>query len=475
MKKILIGCFFVVSLFALQQAFAQQEGAENCIELDGQKICFPQQAPQQEEQERKENLYAVNPNLISKVESKIKRYTKQNKWDQVTLWNEILDALYGENVMNTYHYALREAQSTKRKKKSRKLWNQIADALYAVQSLQLTEYNRYDFDSDLLAVLIRKMSLSKTMEEERPWRNVLLALSGQLTGLGGTVEVLKHFVKPNQRPPEWEQLIGALEKYTLESYGEEPFLADVRPNNAKQYDIYDAETEEKIASISIDANDETVGIIRGGQGEYHTSDGRTEWALDFAKGAEGDEGYLSYGYWANSQVPVGREDDNFNERRAVVFYHGDNPATDISSVKGKAIYQGKTVGVWKYNAPASHEINEFTGEVGLIANFEKNTIDGLITGLNNSLPERTLPGQIRLEPAELSSNGQFNGQASSPVNVGSGEWSGRFYNHGNSTDAPGQVGGSYSFLTGVGEKGIQMEGAFGATLWEQPIDTGQEQ
>ena len=421
----------------------------------------------------------VDPKLIKKVKAKVDSFTEKGNEKALELWVPVLDALsgkYEDNESNLFVATLmaHHKMTTTKKKKQRKLWGKITDALYATLDSQLLEKEYDDLDSDLVAVLKDMLSSTEKREEKQPWRHVLMVLSGTVNDSARSVVMaLEHYVSvTGQRPSRWDELIDGLEQYALErSYGEKPFIYDVRANSSYSYDIYDAETGEKIGSV--DAMDhpaaEMIGPIESRlKGRYNTNQGMTKWALK--KIGSEDTDYLSYGYWAHSRVPVGRENDNFNERQMVAFFHGDNPATDISHIRGSAYYKGKTVGVWKYNLPKEPEINGFKGDVALVVSFEKDTIRGNITNLehdfnNRNNPEDSiLPVQIHLGTADLSPNGQFSGRTSFGNNENNGEWNGRFYNQESQTDAPGQVGGSYSVVTGLKEKDMQIQGAFGASL-----------
>ncbi|MCZ0933519.1 MAG: hypothetical protein OXJ52_10285 [Oligoflexia bacterium] len=410
------------------------------------------------------DIKSLDPGLIEKVEAKIASFNKKGKEKQVEFWTSILNALHGDNVQNALGTAVIKL-GTSKNKKNRKLWNRILSALHTVQSIQLMEYDDYDLDLALIKIIKENFALA-TGNEAQAWRQLLLALSGKSSDLAGSVVSLKHYMTnmASEKPANWNQLIDGLEKYVLDGYGH--LTAEVRSTGKHTYDIY-SEDGEKIASIN--AADPAYGLppgeTVGGETTGHQSvkdgkvrNGQTQWRRQFAFEAQGDTNYLSYGYWARYQS-VGETDSNYNERQTAVFYAGDNPASNIDSVRGMAVYQGKTLGVWTSNVPANNQINEFTGKVSLTANFEKNTISGNIKELSAS----NLPNQIDLGSAEMSSNGQFSGITSAD-GYDNGNWEGRFYNHDSPTQAPGQVGGTYNINEGIQEEDINIQGAFGADM-----------
>ncbi|MDE0118727.1 MAG: hypothetical protein OXM55_01805 [Bdellovibrionales bacterium] len=426
-------------------------------------FCVPHTFAEQEERKDRYDINSYDPKLIKQVQGRVAASTKRGNEKKVEMWSAILDALYGDNVLQAMAIAAQNMQFAKKKK----IWSRIFNALYTVQALQLIEYDEYDFDPDLIEVMKNRMASAKGVEAE-VWRGVLMMLSGQSRDdVVNSISALKQVISlQGNEPPEWDQLIGALENYALESYGEKALTAEVRSNSAYEYDIYDTETGDKIGSIDASPIPGIGSLGSQIDGFYNTNTGRTKWAL-YKLGNE-DTNYLSYGWWAHSFVPVGRENDNFNERPILAFFHGDNPAQDVSNVRGAAIYTGSTAGVWKYNTPGEHGTNGFKGNINLLANFETDTISGQIINLTHSInynnpSDSVLPTRIYLGTAEFSSNGQFSGQTSFDHNNKNGEWNGRFYNHDSPEDAPGEVGGAYSITTGIQADDMQIEGSFGAS------------
>ena len=429
-------------------------------------LYFPYSFAEQED-EKRENHYQVSSGLIKKVEKKIASHAKKGNEKKLLQWNIVLEALQGDrDALYPLGVAVEQSNSAKRKG-VRKFWSKVAEALKQVLDSQLMEYE-YNFDEDTIEVIKDRLIVSQGDEKEA-WRYILLALSGRTVDLVDPIVYLKHIItSKNNEPPEWDQVILELEEYALESYGEKLFIADIRSNSPYKYDVYDSETGEKVGSIDASPREIASEIVMlGGKidGYYNTNKGRVKWWLK--KIGEGNTDYLSYGYWASSKVPIGEE--NFHERRITGFYHGDNPATDISSVEGYAFYTGKTVGVWKYNTTQEHEVNGFKGDASLTVDFERDTIRGELQNLTHNhhntdeISDSLLPDKIYLEEADLNSNSQFQGVTSFDNN-NNGKWNGQFYNHESSTDAPKIVGGSYSIVTGLREKDMQIEGSFGASI-----------
>ena len=404
------------------------------------------------------SVNSANPRLISKVKSRLYKAERKGRDKQAESWAFVLDALQGkhDDAMMAYVIASSKAQTTKAKK-NRKLWGQVADVLGSIVDLQLMGDHDYDFDTKFLKVIQKKLDSSSGQESE-VWRNVLRSLVGKEDRLASSIQALKYYMKINSsaKPAEWNELIEELERYTAESY-EEPFVASVESESAYVYKIRDAETNEIVGTI--DASKELFpGERIGGAttGRYGTSAGRTSWELRFAKGADGDTNYVSYGYWSRSRVPEGEEGNDYNERQTAVFYDGDNPAGNVDKVRGYAVYKGVTIGVIRQNTPESQEIDHFSGSVELKVNFEEDNIQGHIDNLGDS----RLPNRIDLGQTNFDSDGGFDGEISGFI---SGEYSGQFYNQDSSSEAPEHVGGDYSFRTGFEEDDFAVEGAFGAS------------
>ena len=410
------------------------------------------------------------PGLLAELKSKIKKFEKRGNYNQVRDLNYILNGLYGKggilSVRRAYLLAL-EKQESVRKKKNRIFWNQVTSMLEINQGLIFTEMNtdsNNDFDVSLTRLMINTMNFSETEYERNIFYSVLMGIFGY-NGyskphiLANHIVHLRNLMEEDKRPDRWNELIDELETYALDSYEEKSFMADVRTQNAYNYDIYDTETGEKIGSIKAGS-----GQVYGDGGLTSTED--IKWALKFAKGAAGNTDYLSYGVWSRSRVPVGREDDNYNERQVVVFYDGDNPVENIDRVTGQALYQGDTVGVYHSNTTEDHEIARFTGVVHLKVDFDKNHIRGKITNLSSS----ELPSRITLVKTDFDSKGNFNGEVTSNSNPDvKGEWNGGFFNQGGPTDAPEHIGGSYSLSTGIRKNDLKVQGAFGTSkVFEHP-------
>ena len=399
------------------------------------------------------NQYAVDPDLISTVSAKIDHHknTTGNK-KAMKVWTRMLNALYGNGNLKSI---IKEAKKKAKRNYDNEtiLWSQLTGALETVEILVLFDYD-YDYDPDVVKVIADHINHSVKSKRQR-WLNILRSLYKQ--DVDKAIAQLKS-LKRGDRPPEWEQMISKLEGY------EEKFIADVQHQNAYSYDIHSVETGEKIASVRASSSNKS-----GSSGDYSASEGKTHWEIQFA-GTEGNTNYLSYGYWANSRRS--ESNVNYNERQSAVFFHGDDPSGDVNSVKGHAVYSGETVGVWQYNTTEQPEVNRFTGDVNLVANFNKGNISGTIKNLADSRADESSISnslnQINLGLADFDSNGRFNGHANafdSDRNVvGDGEWNGGFYNQSSPEEAPEQVGGDYSLSTGKRSMDIQIQGAFGADL-----------
>ena len=401
-----------------------------------------------EERERPDNWYAVNPNLISDIEDRIDDHSGgEGDAKALKAWSELLNGLYGKASVKV---ALRRAKANARKNydDAGDLWKRAVAALEIVQDLQLFEYD-YNFDPELIEVIqnmVNENNRKGKSGQERTWRNLLVALTGEGDLKKATKKIKS--LKKRDRPPEWASIIDALEGY------EPKFHGYATAKGAYSYDLYNEETGEKLYSLDVDA-----GTSKGTSGNYRS--GKVQWDIQVV--GDGESDYLSYGYWARSRA--NRDENKTYKRERVAFYHGDNPTTDISQVRGAALYRGESVGTWQYNTTKEREINSFTGDVELIANFEKGNVAGHVKNLEGS----NLPfDRVSLGTAEFDSEAQFEGttrafQGGSPVGD-HGEWNGGFFNQDNPEDAPSELGGSYRVSTGEGVSDVDIQGSFGTSL-----------
>ena len=394
--------------------------------------------------EEDKNWYAVDENLLAEIRDKIGEHSGEGG-DRTALkvWQNVLDGLYGKySVKNALRQATIGANGNY--DDASDLWSRTVRALLVVRDLQLFEYD-YNFDPELILVvqnMMNEYSAKGKTGKERTWRNVLMALMGD-GDLKKATDKIKSLGKKH-RPPEWGRLVDALEGY------EDKRATHGVAKGAYSYELYDTETGEKLYSLDIDSDTK-----QGTGGDYET--GKIQWDV------RGDTSYLSYGYWARSRA--NSDENKTYTRDRAVFFHGDAPAGNIDQVRGIAIYKGNTVGVWQRNTTKDGEINGFTGDVDLVANFEEGSVAGYI----NKLDDPDLPiDKISLGKAYFDSNSRLSGKTRA-INGGNavgyhGEWQGGFFNQADPEDAPGEIGGTYSVSTGKGTSDIDIQGAFGTSL-----------
>ena len=430
--------------------------------LLGILVCLWGGASIQAANEEPLNWYAVDSNLLSEIRDRISEAEENEDADALESWRLILDGLYGKASIKQ---ALKKATAkTKNGESDILLWNKIASALEIVRDLQLFEYD-YNIDPELVLVIqnmVNENSSKGKKGKERIWNNVLMAMMGE-GNLKKAIKKLKS-LKKKDRPEEFNRLIDALEGYESKSAAAAGYAV---ANSAYNYDLYDSETGTKLYTLEFDSDTK-----QGTSGNYNSKNGKMQWDVQFA-GGEKKSNYLSYGYWASSKANGGK-DKTYNRER-VAFYHGDNPATDIDQVRGAALYRGDAVGVWHKNTTKSKEMNGFTGEVELIANFEEGNVSGQIKNLSDS----NMPiDKIYLGTAEFDSNAQFSGETATFNNghrVGQerGTYQGGFFNQENPTDAPGELGGTFSASTGEDVSDINVHGAFGTSVVHHDDTYGQ--
>ena len=397
------------------------------------------------------NWYAVDANLIAAVKAKIEYHSgEEGDAEALQSWQVLLDGLYGTGSVKK---ALRQATSNAKKNHddAGDLWNKAITALSIVRDLQSFEFD-YNIDPELVLVvqnMVNESNRKGKAGKERVWSNLLMAMMGEGNLAKAIAKVKK--LKKKDRPEEWDRLIDALEGY------ENRFSGYAVANNAYSYDLYDEETGKKLYSLEFDSDSK-----KGSSGRYNSKSGKMHYEVKFA-GGEKSSNYLSYGYWARSKA---NGDKKTYKREHVAFFHGDNPANDVDQVRGAALYRGDAVGTWKYNTTKSKEVNSFSGDVELIADFEQGNVSGSITNFGDS----NLPvDKISLGKAAIDSDGTFGGRTrafndGAPVGVDHGEYEGGFFNQDNPTDAPNEMGGTFTALTGEDTTDVHIEGAFGTSV-----------
>ena len=402
----------------------------------------------------------VKKGTISKVVTKIQKREEKGDTEGVANLNIILDALSGVRDLRSLQQAFAVADGYFENAESwypRDFWKKVLANLDKIQDVQLSEYN-YQFNAELTDLMLRRMKKAPNEAEADAWRTALLDMALKNGGAG--IEDLLDFVENGgsdedsvRVPKKWDELSGALQAYALEVHDDmASFEADVRPENAYDYKIYDSPLRHELDPVySIDGSSTRKSHLSG---SYGTEKGQVEWKIKNAPLADGDRNYLSYGYWSRSRVPAGREDDNYNERQTAVFYNGDSPAGNLDGVTGKAQYSGDTVGTIRKNTSESAAIDSFRGDMSLKVDFDSDTITGSISNISD--PRL---GGVGMSGTFDSTTGEISGT----VDQHRGEWNGQFYNSGeNPTDAPEHVGGSYSYTTGLEKDDLTVEGAFGA-------------
>ncbi len=145
------------------------------------------------------------------------------------------------------------------------------------------------------------------------------------------------------------------------------------------------------------------------------------------------------------------------------FFRADN----LPGLTGTATYKGDAVGLHAKRAAVDDtpDINEFTADVALTANFGDNTelgsVSGTVSNFNVGGMEKSL--ELSLERATITgdrNSGFFKGDTSAAGGF-SGKWAGAFYGDGQATtDKPASVIGTFGASN---EGGLEsFIGAFGA-------------
>ncbi len=180
-----------------------------------------------------------------------------------------------------------------------------------------------------------------------------------------------------------------------------------------------------------------------------------------------DSDYLALGYWAWTPGPGGT-------RRPFVgaAASGNDPFQVglVAAVAGRATYAGAATGLYA-GGDAPSAFRGFGAGVKLTADFDENSIVGLVTDGKDSATGEQLFEELVLETAAIQDTDAafFRGEVSGLLNgqTVEGNWGGQFYGNGLATtdipvsfaEPPGSVAGTFGARV-VG--GDSLLGAFGA-------------
>ena len=180
-----------------------------------------------------------------------------------------------------------------------------------------------------------------------------------------------------------------------------------------------------------------------------------------------DSDYLALGYWAWTPGPGGTRGPFVGAAAS-----GNDPfqVGHVAAVAGRATYQGAATGLYA-GGVAPSAFRGFGAGVKLTADFDENSIVGLVTDGKDSATGKQLFEELVLETAAIQDANAafFRGEVSGLLNgqTVEGNWGGQFYGNGlASTDIPvsyaeppGSVAGTFGARV-VG--GDSLLGVFGA-------------
>ena len=166
-----------------------------------------------------------------------------------------------------------------------------------------------------------------------------------------------------------------------------------------------------------------------------------------------DRDFLDFGYWGS-----GTTDATGSAYEVQSFFRGEQPYGSVSSVTGRATYEGTAVGLYALRAEGQDgavlDADQFTAEVSLTAQFGQLAgIGGTVSGFRDSLDNPIDPDwSVSLAGTPTDSDGAFSGLATG------GTWSGQFFGDASSGQPPSGVAGQFTAQLDNGD----LMGSFGA-------------
>ncbi len=177
-----------------------------------------------------------------------------------------------------------------------------------------------------------------------------------------------------------------------------------------------------------------------------------------------DTDYLSLGYW----LVVPDDTASAADYEVGVFADGANPfdKDNLMGLTGTANYSGDALGLHtsKSAADAIPDINHFTADVSLTADFGDGSALGSVSGTVSDFEVGGAPKAMTLNLGaspitNAAGGGFFNGDTSTTGFTG--KWGGQFFGNGGSpTDHPGSAAGTFGATKNDGLE--SFIGAFGA-------------
>jgi hypothetical protein len=177
-----------------------------------------------------------------------------------------------------------------------------------------------------------------------------------------------------------------------------------------------------------------------------------------------DSDYLAGGIWVYApDDAAGTEDYEFG-----AFVDGNDPftAANLDGLTGQAEYMGVEDAAGVYTDSTTDRNSFFYADVALTANFDTDTISGMISNFYDDTDDEPVEGNpsLTLGTADINTDANFFTGDTSMTFDGddfAGKWGGQFYRNGaNATDHPGSVAGTFGGATADDTKAFL--GVFGA-------------
>ena len=180
----------------------------------------------------------------------------------------------------------------------------------------------------------------------------------------------------------------------------------------------------------------------------------------------GDSDYLAGGIWVYAPDDAdGTEDYEFG-----AFVDGNDPFTpaNLDGLTGEAVYMGDEDVTGVYTDSTTDRNSFFYADVALTANFDTDTISGMISDFHDAADDELVEGNPSLMLEGATGNidtdaNFFTGDTSMTFDGDdfAGKWGGQFYGNGaNATDHPGSVAGTFGGANADDTKAFL--GVFGA-------------